>query len=41
MRMKAHSARHLLPTDIYSEVQLIDDGLGYAVKNEMGMALDN
>lgn len=37
---KAKCVRHLLPTGVTAEVQLIDDGVGYAVKNEMGHALD-
>lgn len=36
----AKCERHLLPTGVTSEIQLIDDGIGYAVKNEMGHALD-
>ena len=38
---KAKCARHLLPTGVTAEIQLIDDGVGYAVKNEMGYALDS
>lgn len=34
------AVRHLLPSGVTSEIQLIDDGIGYAVKNEMGHALD-
>ena len=28
--------RHLLPGGMTDELQLIDDGVGYALKNEMG-----
>lgn len=37
---QAHCVRHLLPAGVTSEIQLIDDGIGYAVKKEMGHALD-
>ena len=37
---KARCVRHLLPGGVTAEIQLIDDGVGYAVKNEMGQALD-
>ncbi|KAL3903279.1 MAG: hypothetical protein SGPRY_011741, partial [Prymnesium sp.] len=37
---KAMCVRHFLPTGVTSEIQLIDDGRGYAVKNEMVYALD-
>lgn len=40
MLKHAKCVRHLLPTGVTSEIQLIDDGIGYAVKNEMGHALD-
>lgn len=40
LKQKAGCVRHLLPTGVTSEIQLIDDGIGYAVKNEMGYALD-
>lgn len=32
--------RHLLPAGVTDELQLIDDGIGIAVKNEMGNAFD-
>jgi hypothetical protein len=38
---KARCVRHLLPGGVTAEIQLIDDGVGYAVKSEMGYALDN
>lgn len=41
LQTRANCSRHLLPTGVTSEIQLIDDGIGYAVKNEMGHALDN
>ena len=37
---KARCVRHLLPAGVTDEIQLIDDGIGYAVKNEMGYHLD-
>lgn len=37
---KARCVRHLLPAGVTDEIQLIDDGIGYAVKNEMGYQLD-
>jgi hypothetical protein len=40
LQSKAKCARHLLPTGVTAEIQLIDDGLGYAVKREMGYGLD-
>lgn len=40
LRVKACCVRHLLPTGVTSEIQLIDDGVGYSVKREMGMQLD-
>ena len=40
LKTKARCARHLLPTGVTSEIQLIDDSVGYAVKNEMGHCLD-
>lgn len=38
---KANCIRHLLPGGVTSEIQLIDDGIGYATKREMGHELDN
>lgn len=39
--LKKHMARrHLLPTGVTDELQLIDDGVGIAVKREMGDAFD-
>lgn len=38
---KACCVRHLLPAGVTSEIQLIDDGVGHAVKKEMGHALDD
>ena len=38
--LKARCVRHLLPGGVTAEIQLIDDGVGYAVKSEMGQALD-
>ena len=40
LHSKAGCARHLLPTGVTSEIQLIDDGVGFAVKNKMGHELD-
>jgi hypothetical protein len=40
LRFKAKCARHLLPTGVTAEIQLINDGIGYAVKREMGYGLD-
>lgn len=40
LREKAHAVRHLLPTGVTGEIQLIDDGVGFSTKNEMGHALD-
>jgi len=40
LHSKAGCARHLLPTGVTSEIQLIDDGIGFAVKNKMGHELD-
>ena len=37
---KAKAYRHLLPAGVTSEIQLIDDGVGYALKREMGHLLD-
>jgi hypothetical protein len=37
---KNRCKRHLLPTGMTDELQLIDDGVGYALKNEMGHLLD-
>lgn len=31
LRVKARCVRHLLPSGVTSEIQLIDDGVGYAV----------
>lgn len=41
LELKKHKAkRHLLPTGVTDELQLIDDGVGVAVKNEMGNLFD-
>lgn len=40
--LKRHNAkRHLLPTGVTDEMQLIDDGVGIAVKNKMGDLFDD
>lgn len=38
---KAKCVRHLLPGGVTAEIQLVDDGIGFAVKNQMGHALDD
>lgn len=40
LKEKAKCVRHLLPTVVTSEIQLIDNGIGCALMNEMGKALD-
>lgn len=40
LRDEAKSVRHLLPAGMTSESQLVDHGIGYAVKHEMGYRLD-
>ena len=38
--MKNKCRRHLLPGGMTDELQLVDDGIGYAVKNKMGKLMD-
>ena len=40
LRQKARCARHLFPGGVTGEIQLVDDGVGYATKEEMGHELD-